>query len=102
MCASPGQAGRVKIARRFSGEKEICEKKQDFEARRTTETLRKYRETSSKTIHKTSPQRPQIAQRARREELDLDRRIDLKFDDEDLRERYDFKAPRSTVKAQGF
>jgi hypothetical protein len=33
MCASPGQAGRVTIARRSNGGEEICEKKQDFEAR---------------------------------------------------------------------
>jgi hypothetical protein len=37
MCASPAQAGRMKIAHRFNGGKEICEKKQDFEARRSTE-----------------------------------------------------------------
>jgi hypothetical protein len=37
MCASPGQAGRVTIARRFNGRKEIYEKKQDFEARRSAE-----------------------------------------------------------------
>jgi hypothetical protein len=38
---SPGQAGRLKIARRFNGGKEICEKKQDFEARRSTEKARR-------------------------------------------------------------
>jgi hypothetical protein len=38
---SPGQAGRVKIARCFNGGNEICEKKQDFEARRNTEDAEK-------------------------------------------------------------
>jgi hypothetical protein len=37
----------MKITRRFNGGKEICEKKQDFEARRSTEALRKTRRKPS-------------------------------------------------------
>jgi hypothetical protein len=45
----------VKIARRFNGGKEICEKKQGFEARRSTEKTLAVREDEE--VNGLSPRR---------------------------------------------